>query len=72
MNRRKLGARLAFLVHHGHLSVVGLELLADAFTTIELQELGGYIHDARLMLEQRHDASAIRANIAKFLRRGHV
>jgi hypothetical protein len=66
MDRRKLGHRLAFLVHEGHLSLVGLEMMADSFTTIELQEVGRHVHEARVILETATQARKVRENLWKF------
>jgi len=65
-NLRKIGTHLAFLVHTGNLSVFGVELLADAFSMRELQELGRHIEDARKILELSKRAAAMRVVIRKF------
>jgi hypothetical protein len=66
VNRQKLGARLAFLVHNKMLSVMGLELMADSFSTVELQEIGRHLHDARCILETASRARDMRRNLYKF------
>ena len=70
MDRRKLGHKLAFLVHEEHLTVVGLEMMVDCFSTIELQEIGRHLHDARVILETATRARKVRLNLFKFTWQG--
>jgi hypothetical protein len=70
MDRAKLGRRLAYLVHTKHLSIIGLELMADAFTQFELQEMGRHIQYAREVLEQAEKARQVRRNLWKFTGEG--
>jgi len=70
VDRVKLGHKLAFLVVHDHLSVFGLELLADCFNVREIQDLGRHVAEARKILEQPILAKRIQDNLWKFTRPG--
>lgn len=67
MDRSKFGQRLAFCVEHNHLTQIGLEMVMDAFSTTEVQEIGRHFKNARIILKQVEERRRMRDNLSKFL-----